>query len=248
MSDPFFPAPRIAATLAADAPPTSALATAALPPAPPVTTPTNPPPTVGNVPTAAPGLSAESLAKEGLFAQHQTFDPDFPAMLNMAVPFIVTDNLDRTRAIASLRSQAATNGEVGSGMGAYLKYGLAQLDALTAAAVDDYRIKPAEFTAWKIAYAAPPESTAARPVGNPSLRASSTPLPRADKRTILPPNIPVGVPRSNRWPARVRLGCRRGVLRRTTRRLAAGPTWRRSFMRSAAENCLAMRWRFRSRC
>lgn len=137
-----------------------------------------------------PGIGGAAAAGAGDPALHQTSDPEFPLMLEMAIPTIVTFKFERTRTIAALRSQAAKNQKVGRGMGAYMKYALARLDALTAADVDACGITPAEFAAWKRVFSPPLESPAAPPAANPAIVSPSSALPPRPKRPILGPDIP----------------------------------------------------------
>jgi hypothetical protein len=63
-----------------------------------------------------------------------------------------------------LRDQAAKNGKVGRGMGAYVKYAMARFESLTVADLEDFSVTPEEFAAWRKSFFPPPPPAAPKRV------------------------------------------------------------------------------------
>jgi hypothetical protein len=107
-------------------------------------------------------------------------DADFPRMLDLAIPMIISAPLHRQPTIVCLRDQAGKNGKVGRGVGAYVNYAMGVLDRLTEADVADYGITAEEYAAWKERFAPPlpPAPPAAAPI------AATSPAPSAPHEVV----------------------------------------------------------------
>ena len=78
-------------------------------------------------------------------------DPDFPALLAMAIPTIVTYAMDRQKVDVLLQSHAVRNQK---NPAAYLAYAHTALETLTFSAVEPDGLTPDQFANWRKFYPA----------------------------------------------------------------------------------------------
>ena len=76
-------------------------------------------------------------------------DPDFPAMLEMAIGPIVTWAMDSSKAAVILQSHALRNHKDPAGVAAYVAYGLDSLAALTPADAQRHNLTLEQFSRWR---------------------------------------------------------------------------------------------------